>query len=137
MNAHLVRAAGLQSTPDEGTRPERFDYVDVGDRSLTFARRAAAAPAVAAVADQPRLDPPFLRHPANDRQIPTADRVSAELLSEMLLRLRRPREYHQPARIAVDAVDRPQPAAAGDQPGQVIGERLRQEAFAARAELGR
>src|SRR5436309_15349872 len=116
MNPHLMRAAGFQPTLDEPARPERLDQPHMSDGTLSIARRAAAASAVAAVADQPRLDAALGRQTADDRQIPPADRMSAELPAEMALRLRRPGEHDEPTRIAIDAVHGAQPTDSGDQP---------------------
>src|SRR5262249_45254940 len=63
VNAHLVGAARLQPALDQRVRPEVFDDADVGHGPLTVGGvgRPAAAPAVAAVADEDRLDPARLR----------------------------------------------------------------------------
>ena len=93
---------------------------------------AAAAPAVAAVAHQPRLDPPRHGPAAHQRQVTPLDRVRAELPAQVRLGLRRQREDDQAARLLVDAVDGPQrggfPAGPRQQRRQQVGQRRRQEA---------
>ena len=56
VNAHLMRAARLQPALDEREFAQRLDDADVRHSVLAFFLCAAAAPAVSAVAHQPRFD---------------------------------------------------------------------------------
>jgi hypothetical protein len=136
VNADLVRSSGFEPALDEATWSQLLQDPHMRHRPLTFTGRAAAAPAVAAIAHDPRLDPPVRRPAAGDRQVTAADRMSAELLAQIGLGLWRAGEHNDAARITVDAMNRPERPGVGQQARQAVRERRRQEAFAMKAELG-
>ena len=139
VNADLVRAARFQPALHEREVAQLLDDADVGHGPLA-GRRAAAAPAVAAVAHQQGFVPLRLRLAANQRQVAAVDRVPAKLLAEVPLGRRRPREHQQAAGFLVEAVHRDhprRPPAARQQVGKQVRQRLGQEALLAAAELRR
>src|SRR5208337_3328917 len=120
-----MSSAGLQAAFDQGVIAELLDHADVCHRALPAARRrAAAAPAVAAVAYQEGLDAAWLRPPANHRQVAALDRVPAELLAEMTLGGGSAGEHHETAGFLVDAVDGPD---ARQRPGLAVRQQRRQQ----------
>src|SRR5437763_15048003 len=105
MDAHLVRPPRLQPALDERVVAQLLDDAHVRDGVLALALRTAAAPAVAAVAHDPRLDACRLRPPADDGLIQPLRVVGAELPAQMALRLDVASEHHQTARLLVEPVN--------------------------------
>src|ERR1700692_329611 len=64
-----------------------------------------SAEPIPAVHDEIRLDSRFGDRPLRDRVVDALDRVIAELHRELALRVRRPREEHEAARVPVEAVN--------------------------------
>lgn len=109
----LVRAPGLQPAGNQRRIAEPLERLDVRDGRAPFllARRAAedcrlgrAAPAVAAVGEQPRADRPVAHRAVRQREVPPPHLVRAELRLEPLARQERAGEDEQPAGLLVQPV---------------------------------
>src|SRR5262245_12953907 len=105
VDAHLVGAPRFEPALDEGEIAERLLDSDMSDGVLSFATGSAAAPAVAAVAHQPRLDALVACPPAHDRQVAALDGMSTELLTQAPLRLGGAREHNQAARVSIKTMN--------------------------------
>src|SRR5262249_44409555 len=102
---HPVRPGRLPGALDQGEPAPGRDPPAVSDRALPgVAFLGAAAPAVAAVGDEPRLDAPVRRLAPDDGQVAALDAVGPELQAERALGLGGPGEDDQAAGILVQAV---------------------------------
>jgi hypothetical protein len=113
----------------------------VRDRALAFTGRdAAAAPAVASVADQLRFDPSRFRLAAHQGNVGSVRRVIAELIAEMFGGNRIAGEDDQSAGVAIQPVhgndSSPAFCLGSQQSRQKVGERRGQKTLAASTELG-
>src|SRR6185437_6488858 len=92
MNTNLMRAAGIQAALDQRVISQSLDRFDVRHRALAdVGLLRAAAPPVAAVADQLRLDRLRGQLAADHCQVAAAGRVPAKLLRAAPRRPRWPR----------------------------------------------
>ena len=141
VDTHLMRSPRFQTALDQGEVAKIFEDGDVRDGSLPLAGpTGAAAATVTAIVYQVRLDAPRLRTTAHQGKVAALDRVRAKLSPQVTLGLGGAGEDYQTARFLVEPVDgadapRPTIRLVGYQARQQIGERRRQKATAANAEL--
>src|SRR5207249_190705 len=114
MNTHLVCPARLEPAFDLGKPTQVLDKADVGDRPLAGAGLVrAAAPPIASVTNQPRVDFSGPGPTTDHREIAAFDRVGAELAAKFSLRFRSASKNQQAARIFIEAVNGPEKEARG------------------------
>src|SRR5262249_1049665 len=102
-----MRAPRLQPAFHQRVFSQSLDNPNVSHGALAGAGvRGAAAPAVAPVVDQTRLDPSPERLAADQGEIAALDGVFAELLAQMPCGLRGAGEDDQAAGVAVKSMDR-------------------------------
>jgi hypothetical protein len=142
MDANLMRSSRLQSTLDEREIAQFFHNSNMSDSPLSLARRGGTPSApVAPIAHEPRFDPSVFGLAARHGAINTLDRVSAELPLEVTLDLGGSGKHDEAARVFIEPMhseDRCPLArrTSCQQAGQQIGERRREEPFAALTKLG-
>jgi hypothetical protein len=114
MNTHLVCPARLEPAFNQGKFTQVLDNAEVGDRPLAGAGLSrTAAPPIASVTNQPRVDFSGPGPTADHRQIAALDRVGTELAAKFSLCFRSARKNHQAARVFVKAVNGPEEVARG------------------------
>src|SRR5207253_3005875 len=107
VDAYLVRPPGFKATLNQGVLSERFHHADMRHRPLPHSRLGrAAAPAVAAVADQIRLNPPRLGPAANHGQVAPLDRVRPKLPAQARLGFAAEGEDDESTGLFIQPVDR-------------------------------
>jgi hypothetical protein len=131
MNPDLVRASSLQPAAQKRVTRQPFHDLDMGDRFLAGAgQERAAAPAIAAVANQVRGSPLRRHVPWNQGKVTACHGVRVELFSQATLRGNGTRENNQAARVLVDSLYDTQPGLCGlERSSFSSGDQLRDDVF--------